>query len=433
MKTLLNALCITLILVSTSAQALEKDAKNRRVTVKRGEIYKGGSPESFNAILVDKVGNTGTTSEDIAGAMAHISDVGADTLAFNLDGLSKKGQSLSSAGLDAVQLLKNEAGYRWTKLLCCVLGNFDNSDHAARLAAVETAGKALKGSSSILYWIDGPHSGELVAAFKRVAPQLTVAAPYGGDVDAVVEEHSIIDGRPALVIGKIPTIRNAHVNSLVIDKGCDSLKAYDTANAVCIESKEWTPGTEGLTQAEIDKGFYTLFYRNDMSNWTVMGDKKDGFIEHWGGISWNGKGGRRVQSRKRYGNFILRLEWKLQRRHGNSGVFIRAPRVNRESALGMEIQVFGDPGEAPNKNSSGSIYDVLAATSNPTNPIGDWNTYEIYANGDHIRVTINRTVVQDVYIKDHEKLIPRLKKGFIKLQDHNDEVTFRHIRIKELP
>ena len=26
----------------------------------------------------------------------------------------------------------------------------------------------------------------------------------------------------------------------------------------------------------------------------------------------------------------------------------------------------------------------------------------------------------------------RLKKGFIKLQDHNDQVTFRHIRIKEL-
>ncbi len=432
MKTLLNALCITLILVSTGAQALEKDPKNRRVTVKGGEIYKGGSPEPYNVIMLYGLGEIGVARMDIASALAGIANIGGDTLGFELKGISPDGKTFDSAALNSIELLKKESSYCWSKLFCRVLTDFGERDHETRLAAVKTAAEVLKGQSSILYWIDGPKSAELVAAFKEIAPQLTVVSPHGGDVDAIINEHSKRAGRPAMMIGGVPKERGAHFNSLEFDS-CELLDYYDALNAVPLEFEKWTPTTEGLTQAEIDEGFYTLFYRNDMSNWTVMGDKKDGFIEHWGGISWNGKGGRRVQSRKRYGNFILRLEWKLQRRHGNSGVFIRAPRVNRESALGMEIQVFGDPGEAPNKNSSGSIYDVLAATSNPTNPIGDWNTYEIYANGDHIRVTINGTVVQDVNIQDHEKLIPRLKKGFIKLQDHNDEVTFRHIRIKELP
>ncbi|MFP6616396.1 MAG: DUF1080 domain-containing protein, partial [Candidatus Hydrogenedentota bacterium] len=156
------------------------------------------------------------------------------------------------------------------------------------------------------------------------------------------------------------------------------------------------------------------------------------FIENHGGISWNGYGGDRVISRKRYDNFILRLEWKLYRHGGNSGVFIRAPRDNRESAMGMEIQIFGDPGEEPNKNSSGAIYDVLPATSNPSNSIGTWNQYEIVADGPQIRVTLNGVVVQDVNMDDDEILVHRMRNGFIKLQDHGNRVTFRHIRIKEL-
>ncbi len=431
MKIIVKSMFIGLILLSMSAQSLEQDPKNKRVHVKQGQIYQGGSPEGYNVIVVDGVGDVGSSSNDIVSAMARISGVGADALGFNLAGLSADGTCLDPAALESIQRLKDEAGYRWTKLFCRVLGDFEGSDHETRLAAVKTAAAALEGSTSILYWIDGPHSGELVAAFKKIAPRLTVVAPYGGDVDAIVDEHSIRPGRPAMMIGDIPSVRNAHVNSLV-EESCEGLEAYDARNAVPLEAECWKPTHEGLSQAEIDAGFYTLFYRNDMSNWTVMGDKKDGFIEHRGGISWNGRGGRRVQSRKRYDNFVLRLEWKLYRQHGNSGVFIRAPCVNRESALGMEIQVFGDPGEAPNKNSSGAIYDVLPALSNPTSPIGEWNTYEIIADGDHIKVTINGVVVQDVNIQDHEKLIPRLKKGFIKLQDHNDEVTFRHIRIKEL-
>lgn len=424
-------LVISATLLSTSSTfSLEPDDWDDRLYVRGGQLYEGDSPEAFNAILLKDVCKARMSEGQIVRALASISDVGATALGFDLQGLNADGSSINAENLVTFQLLKDEADHRWTKLVCRVLGDFDNSDRVARLNAVETVASALKNSVSVLYWIDGPHSAELVAAFKVKAPRLTVAAPVGGDLDAVLDSYSIIPTRPALVVGHVPRRTNSHVLSIV-EGTPENMKAYDMRNAFPIEYQEWTPGTEGLSQNEIDEGFYTLFHQSDMSNWTVTG-RKMGFIEHHGGISWNGRGGKRVTSRKRYDNFVLRLEWKLYRHGGNSGVFIRAPRENRESALGMEIQIMGDPGEEPNKNSSGAIYDVIPATSNPSNPIGFWNQYEIMADGPNIRVTLNGVVVQEVNVDDDEILVHRLRSGFIKLQDHNDRVTFRHIRIKEL-
>lgn len=418
------------LICSVTAFSIEKDDRDDYYHVKNHILYQGDSPESINAILLKDVCRAGMTDGEVVQAFIRVSEVGANALGFDLQGFNADGTSISDENLLTFQKLKDDADYRWTKLVCRVLGDFDNPDHEARLSAVRTAAEALRHSGSVLYWIDGPFSGELVEAFKTIAPRLTVAAPYGGDIDAVLHEHSIIPNRPALVIGHVPARTNAHVLSIV-EGTRENLEAYDVMRALPLESVEWTPDTDGLSQDEIDDGFYSLFHQSDMSNWTVTGRKR-GFIENHGGISWNGYGGDRVISRKRYDNFILRLEWKLYRHGGNSGVFIRAPRDNRESAMGMEIQIFGDPGEEPNKNSSGAIYDVLPATSNPSNSIGTWNQYEIVADGPQIRVTLNGVVVQDVNMDDDEILVHRMRNGFIKLQDHGNRVTFRHIRIKEL-
>lgn len=430
MNTRIALLLCAVMLYAGLAHSLERDKWEDRYHIKNGLLYQGDKPESINAILVKDLCRADTTDGDIVKAFIQVSVVGASGLGFDLQGFNEDGTALDEANLVTFQKLKDDSDYRWTNIICRVLGDFPNTGHQARLNAVRTAATALRDSVSVLYWIDGPHSAELVAAFKTIAPRLTVAAPEGGDVDAVLHEHSIIPNRPALVVGHVPATTNSHVLSIV-EGTPENLAAYDAMNAYAIESEEWTPSTDGLSQEEINEGFYSLFHQSDMSNWTVTGRKK-GFIEHHGGISWNGRGGHRVTSRKRYDNFILRLEWKLYNHGGNSGVFIRAPRTNRESALGMEIQVFGDPSEEPNKNSSGAIYDVLPALSNPSNPIGSWNQYEIMANGPHIRVTLNGVVVQDVNMDEDEILVHRLREGFIKLQDHGNRVTFRHIRIKEL-
>lgn len=418
-------------IMAISAYGLEPDDRNDRLHVRSGHLYEDDSREGLNAILLPDLCRADLTEGDVVEAIASISEVGATALGFDLSGFSSDGKTLNAGNLEAFQLLKDEADYRWTSLLCRVLGDFDNPSHEARLNAVKTAAETLHDSTRVLYWIDGKRSGELAAAFKKIAPSLTVASAQNGDVDAVLFEHSIIPQRPALVVGHLPEHTSSHVLS-VVEGTPENFAAYDRQNAAALELEEgWLPGTEGLSQEEIDEGFYTLFYRSDMSNWTITG-AQSGFAEHYGGISWIHRGGHRVVTRKRYDNFVLRLEWRVYHHGANSGLFIRAPRTNRESALGMEIQIFGDPGEEPNENSSGAVYDVLPALSNPSNPIGQWNDYEVRANGPHLTVKMNGVVVQDVNLDEDEKLRHRLRNGFIKLQDHGDRVTFRHIRIKEL-
>ena len=424
------AIAAALLLTVTATHAIERDEREDKFQARSGYLWQGDERESLNAIMVADICRPDITDGELLQAFATVSNVGANALGFDLAGFNEDGTVIDSAYLDTFQRIKDDSDYRWTNLLCRVLGEFDNPTHEARLNAVQTAARALRGSFRVLYWIDGPHSGELTAAFKALAPELCVASAEGGDIDAVLFEHSIKPAKPALVVGHRPAKTNSHVLS-VVEGTPENLAAYDRMNASPLELEDWTPTTEGLSQEEIDEGFYTLFSNHDMSNWTVTGRKK-GFIEHWGGISWNGPGGDRVVTRKRYDNFILRLEWKLYKHHGNSGVFIRAPRENRESSMGMEIQIFGDPGEEPNENSSGAIYDVLPALSNPSKPIGHWNTYEIIANGPLLQVKMNGVIVQDVDLDQNEKLKDRLRTGFIKLQDHGDRVTFRNIRIKEL-
>jgi len=100
--------------------------------------------------------------------------------------------------------------------------------------------------------------------------------------------------------------------------------------------------------------------------------------------------------------------------------------------MGFEFQMMGDHGEAPHKNGTGAVYDVLAPAVNAARPVGEWNELEIYLNGPHYRATLNGEVIQDVNFDEHEELRYRLREGFISLQDHGDRVSFRNIRVKRL-
>ena len=92
----------------------------------------------------------------------------------------------------------------------------------------------------------------------------------------------------------------------------------------------------------------------------------------------------------------------------------------------------------------GSVYGILPASEKhkeAMKPVGEWNTEEIMADGDHIRVTLNGVVIVDGNIRDavkngtpDHKEHPGLfnKKGHIGFLGHGSPVKFRNIRIKEL-
>ena len=89
----------------------------------------------------------------------------------------------------------------------------------------------------------------------------------------------------------------------------------------------------------------------------------------------------------------------------------------------------------------GSVYGIIPAKRGFLKPLGQWNYEEIYAKGNHIKVTLNGTVILDGDIKeaakngplDH-KAHPGLlrEKGHIGFLGHGSVVKFKNIRLKDL-
>lgn len=197
----------------------------------------------------------------------------------------------------------------------------------------------------------------------------------------------------------------------------------------------------GVTPAEAKRGFVSLFDGKTLDGW--QGDVK-GYAVEDGAIVCHGSN---LYTKKEYANFILRFEVKVPPAT-NSGAGIRAPLEGPAAFNGIELQIIDNDGwekKHPKLEAwqyHGSIYGVVPAKQVSLKPAGQWNTEEIIADGSHIKVTLNGTVIVDVDIAekkpidDHEHPGLHNAKGYIGWQGHGipgDPVAFRNIRIKELP
>ncbi|GHT55038.1 hypothetical protein AGMMS49982_20530 [Bacteroidia bacterium] len=199
-----------------------------------------------------------------------------------------------------------------------------------------------------------------------------------------------------------------------------------------------------LSAQEKKEGFQILFDGTNMHEWT--GNFADYQLEE-GTISVHPSHsfGGNLYTKKEYANFIFRFEFQLTPA-ANNGVGIRAPMEEGDAAYNaMEIQILDCEHPvyqdiAPYQH-HGSVYGVIAAEHGAMKPAGEWNEEEIYANGDHIRVTLNGKVILDGNIReaakngtlDHKEH-PGLfnKSGHIGFLGHGNELKFKNIRIKEL-
>jgi hypothetical protein len=125
-------------------------------------------------------------------------------------------------------------------------------------------------------------------------------------------------------------------------------------------------------------------------------------------------------------------------------VGIRASMEGDNAYNAMEIQILDC--EHPEyswiepSQHHGSIYKVVAAKHGSMKPTGEWNEEEIYAKGDHIRVTLNGTVIVDAHlneiVENNQAIIdehPGLlnKRGHIGFLGHGYPLKFRNIRIRK--
>jgi hypothetical protein len=140
---------------------------------------------------------------------------------------------------------------------------------------------------------------------------------------------------------------------------------------------------------------------------------------------------------KSYGNFVLRLKFKLLGSDGfiNGGVQFRSQRATEPAhemvgyQADMGAKYWGTLYDESRRNKALASPDekTLADLVRP----GDWNDYEIRAEGRRIRLTLNGRQTVD-YTEPDEK-IPQT--GLIGLQIHGGgkaEVHYKDITIEEL-
>jgi len=198
----------------------------------------------------------------------------------------------------------------------------------------------------------------------------------------------------------------------------------------------------GLEEQETE--FQYLFNGKDLDQW--QGNKTSYFIENNNLVVRPKKGGDsgNLYTVEEFSDFIFRFEFKLTA-GANNGLGIHTPLEGDAAYVGKEIQILDNTAKKY-KNLKpyqyhGSVYGIIPAKRGFLNPVGEWNTEEVYVKGDHIRITLNGTVILDGNMKEASKTgtadhkdHPGLKrnKGHIAFLGHGDELDFRNIRIKDL-
>lgn len=206
------------------------------------------------------------------------------------------------------------------------------------------------------------------------------------------------------------------------------------------------------------KGWQKLFDGKTTSGWHSYGKQQAGSA--WkvqdGALYLDTKNktkenGGDLTTNEEFNNFHLKLEWKISK-NGNSGIIFY---VNEDLSkypasyqTGPEMQVLDNDGHADgkiNKHRAGDLYDLIASSSEPVKPVGEWNKVEIISNKGKLDFVMNGVKIVSTTMWDEQwkkmvagskfKTMPGFsmyKSGKISLQDHGDEVWYRNIEIKRL-
>ena len=203
-----------------------------------------------------------------------------------------------------------------------------------------------------------------------------------------------------------------------------------------------------ISLAYAEEGFTKLFDGETLAGWTDKSGQPavEGKWLATEGVLHRAEKAGNLYTAKEYRDFDFRFEWKISEA-GNSGVKYRLAKYGK-STLGPEYQIL-DIKHRDGKNithRAGALYDLLPnSVENSVNPVGQWNSSRIVAQGHHFQHYLNGKLIVDVTVgselwkkihakskfKDHPNFATN-PSGLIYLQDHNDEVWYRNLRIKEL-
>ncbi len=161
------------------------------------------------------------------------------------------------------------------------------------------------------------------------------------------------------------------------------------------------------------------------------------------------RAGSDIITRQQFNNFELELEWRVAPR-GNSGIFFWAHEgTDRIYENATEMQVLDNSGHPDGRSaltSAGANFGLYATQQSAAKPAGEWNAVRLVARGNRVEHWLNGVKVAEYELGSSEWLAKvgaskfsqwpsygRARRGHIGLQDHGDVVSFRAMRIRELP
>ncbi len=212
-----------------------------------------------------------------------------------------------------------------------------------------------------------------------------------------------------------------------------------------------------LTRPETLSGWQLLFDGKSIDGWRNY--KKEGVSDGWrvsdGVLTREGKAAGDIITKNKYKFFELMLEYKISE-GGNSGLMFHVTEDNPNPwNSGPEIQIQDNvAGHDPEK--SGWLYQLVkpsapswvkeTGTLDATRPAGQWNQLYLRIDPNQCEVSMNGALYYKFKMGDQKwkDLVAKSKfakfpgfgaagEGHICLQDHGNLVSFRNIKVRELP
>jgi len=227
-------------------------------------------------------------------------------------------------------------------------------------------------------------------------------------------------------------------------------------------TEQWTPEPKTVLPGKQDGAppadAVVLFDGHDLSQWVTSKDQSPARWQVHDGVVTVVKAAGNIESRQRFRNYQLHLEWRIPenitgegQKRGNSGLFLASTGPGDE---GYEIQILDSWKNKTYVNGqAASIYKQTPPLVNAMRPPGEWQTYDVVWTAPVFN--IDGTLKSPAYVTlfhngvlvhNHTELAgetfyigkPKYKaydRAAIKLQAHGDPsppISFRNIWVRPL-
>lgn len=206
-----------------------------------------------------------------------------------------------------------------------------------------------------------------------------------------------------------------------------------------------------VSERETAAGWKLLWNGKDLSGWKSNSGKTD-FDKGWkienGALVIKSKSGAGdIITEQKYKNFELQIDFKLTP-GANSGIKYF---IGMNGSVGCEFQILDDekhPDAKAGRDGNrrlGSLYDIMPAEGWKHADKYGWNRARIVVKDNHVEHWLNghKLIEYEKGSKAWQEMVAKSKfagvknfaggdGGHILLQDHNDEVHYRNLKIREL-